>query len=94
LFLHNTHPVNGGMFDGWGRPVVLFPDDGHPTMCNAVLDVTGDCRDEIVAWNADEIWIYTQEDSPRTGRLYKPVRNSLCNSSNYQASISLPGWSE
>ncbi len=94
LFLHNTHSVNGGMFDGWGRPVVMFPDDGHPTMCNAVLDITGDCRDEIVAWNAEEIWIYTQEDSPRAGRLYKPTRNPLCNSSNYQASVSLPGWSE
>jgi len=63
-------------------------------MCYAVLDITGDCRDEIVVWNPDEIWIYTQDNNPLTGRLYKPVRNPLYNSSNYQTSVSLPGWSE
>jgi hypothetical protein len=94
LFVHSPNPVYGGMFDGWGRPVVLFPDDGHPDMCNAVLDVTGDCRDEVVVWDQNELWIYTQDGVPKTGRLYKPVRNSLYNSSNYQATISLPGWSE
>ena len=30
----------------------------------------------------------------RYGKLYNPVRNPLYNSSNYQASVSLPGWSE
>jgi len=94
LFVHSPNPVYGGMFDGWGRPVVMFPDDGHPDMCNAVLDVTGDCRDEVVVWDQNELWIYTQDDGPKPGRLYKPVRNSLYNSSNYQATISLPGWSQ
>lgn len=94
LFVHNPHPTLGGMFDGWGRPVVGFPDDGHPNMCNAVVDLTGDCRDEVVVWNPQEIWIYTQDDGPRTGRLYRPIRNALFNSSNYQVSVSLPGWSE
>lgn len=94
LFVHNPNPRYGGMFDGWGRPVVSFPDDGHPDMCNAVLDFTGDCRDEIVVWNQHEIWIYTQDDGERSGRLYRPVRNPLYNYSNYQATVSLPGWSE
>jgi len=71
-----------------------FPDDGHPDMCNAVLDITGDCRDEIVVWNPEELWIYTQSDNPKPGKLYKPVRNPLYNYSNYQATVSLPGWSE
>ena len=92
LWVHNPNVTWGGMFDGWGRPVVMFPDDGHPDMCNAVLDVTGDCRDEVVVWDPHRMWVYTQEDSPKTGRLYRPVRNSLYNSSNYQASVSLPGW--
>jgi hypothetical protein len=94
LFCHNPNPKWGGLFDGWGRPVVMFPDDGHPDMANAVMDLTGDCRDEIVVWNPEELWVYTQEDSPRSGRLYRPTRNPLYNTSNYQATVSLPGWSE
>jgi hypothetical protein len=84
----------GGMFDGWGRRVFRFPADGHPDQCVAVLDLTGDCRDEIVVWDPHEVWIYTQSDNPLAGRLYKPQRNSLANYSNYQATVSQPGWSE
>jgi len=84
----------GGLFDGWGRKVVSFPADGHPDMCCAVLDLTGDCRDEIVVWDPYELWVYTQSDNPKPGRLYKPKRNSLSNYSNYQATVSLPGWAE
>ncbi len=83
----------GGMFDGWGRRVVRLPADGHPDMCNAVLDITGDCRDELVVWDPSEIWVYTQDDNPKSGRLYAPVRNPLYNYSNYQATVSLPGYS-
>ena len=93
-FVHNPNIRDGGVFDGWGRRVLLFPDDGHPDMCNAVLDITGDCRDEIVVWNPDEIWIYSQSDNPKQGKLYKPVRNPLYNYSNYQATVSLPGWDQ
>lgn len=93
-FVLNANAVEGGLYDGWGRRVVLFPDDGHPDMCNAVLDVTGDCRDEIVVWDPRELWVYTQADKPRPGRLYRPRRNPLYNTSNYQATVSLPGWSE
>ncbi|HPP93431.1 MAG TPA: hypothetical protein PLT59_11140 [Bacteroidales bacterium] len=93
-FVHNASLKEGGVFDGWGRKVLQFPADGHPEMCNAVLDITGDCRDEIVVWDPDEIWVYTQSDNPRTGRLYRPVRNPLYNYSNYQATVSLPGWVE
>lgn len=93
-FLHSTHPVFGGLFDGWGRAVVTFPNDGHPDLCSAVINLTSDCRDEIVTWNPQEIWIYTQNDAPKDGRLYKPVRSPLYNSSNYQASVSVPGWTE
>jgi hypothetical protein len=93
-YVHNPNINEGGVFDGWGRKVLSFPDDGHPDMCNAVLDLTGDCRDEIVVWNPAELWVYTQSDNPKQGRLYKPVRNPLYNYSNYQATVSLPGWSE
>jgi rhamnogalacturonan endolyase len=93
-FVLSPNVEDGGLFDGWGRRVVKFPADGHPDMCYAVLDVTGDCRDEIVVWDPYEIWVYTQDDNPRTGRLYKPKRNALYNYSNYQATVSLPGWSQ
>jgi len=72
----------------------FFPADGHPDLASAVLDLTGDCRDEIVTWDASEIWIYTQDDNPKPGRLYRPRRNSLSNESNYSAAVSLPAWSD
>ncbi|MCX8038176.1 MAG: hypothetical protein N3D11_14195 [Candidatus Sumerlaeia bacterium] len=93
-FVLSPDVETGGVFDGWGRKVLQFPGDGHPDLCNAVLDITGDCRDEIVVWDPYEIWIYTQSDNPKQGKLYKPVRNPLYNYSNYQATVSLPGWSE
>jgi len=86
--------VNEGVYDGWGRQVLKFPADAHPDMCYDVLDLTGDCRDEIVVWNHEAMWVYTQADNPRSGKLYKPKRNPLYNHSNYQTTVSLPGWSE
>jgi rhamnogalacturonan endolyase len=84
----------GGMIDGQLRRVVMLPDDGHPDLAYQVLDVTGDERDEIIVWNADSVWIYTQ-DRPFTGRrIYKPIRNPLYNDSNYRATVSLPGWKQ
>ncbi|VAW25149.1 Alkaline phosphatase [hydrothermal vent metagenome] len=93
-FVHNPSIKEGGVFDGWARKVLVFPDDGHPDMCNAVLDITGDCRDEIVVWDPNEIWVYTQNDNPKKGKLYKPIRNPLYNYSNYQTTVSLPGWND
>jgi rhamnogalacturonan endolyase len=82
----------GGMIDGQLRRVVMFPDDGHPDLAYQVLDVAGDERDEIIVWDQDSVWIYTQ-DQPFTGkRMYKPTRNPMYNDSNYRATVSLPGW--
>ncbi len=86
--------VEEGVYDGWGRRVLKFPADGHPDRCYDVLNFTGDCRDEIVVWDAHEMWVYTQADNPKPGKLYQPKRNPLYNRSNYQATVSLPGWSE
>lgn len=94
FFVLSANVDEGGLFDGRGRRAVVFPADGHPDLCNAVLDITGDCRDEIVVWDPHEIWVYTQSDSPLPGRLYCPQRNPLYNYSNYQTTVSLPGWSE
>ena len=92
-FVLSANVDQGGVFDGRGRRVMKFPADGHPDMCFMTLDVTGDCRDEILVWDPLELWVYTQGDSPRPGRVYRPIRNPTYNFSNYQATVSLPGWS-
>lgn len=94
LFLLSPSVVEGGLFDGHGRRAMTFPNDGHPDLCAAALDLTGDCRDEIVVWDPFEMWVYTQADGPKSGRLYQPVRNPTANESNYRANLSLPGWSK
>ena len=84
----------GGMIDGHLRRVVMFPDDGHPDLAYYVADVTGDRRDEIILWDQERVWIYTQ-DRPFTGkRIYAPVRNPHYNESNYLTTVSLPAWEE
>jgi rhamnogalacturonan endolyase len=84
-----------GMLDGHLRRVVMFPDDGHPDLAYHVADVTGDPRDEIILWDQERVWIYTQ-DRPEIpgpdGRIYAPRRNPTYNDSNYRAIVSLPGW--
>jgi rhamnogalacturonan endolyase len=84
----------GGMVDGQLRRVVMLPDDGHPDLAYQVLNVTGDERDEIIVWDAESIWIYTQDRPFRGARMYKPTRNPLYNDSNYRATVSLPSWKQ
>ena len=87
-------PREGGLVDGRLRRAVMFPPDGHPDLAYAVMDLTGDPRDEIVLWDKDRVWIYTQ-DRPFTGkRIYAPVRNPDYNESNYRTVVSLPGWKQ
>lgn len=92
--LLSPNPREGGMLDGKLRRAVMFPDDGHPDLASAVMDLTGDSRDEIVCWDAHRVWIYTQ-DRPYTGKkLYAPVRSPDYNESNYRTTTSLPAWRE
>jgi hypothetical protein len=82
------------MIDGRLRRVVMFPEDGHPDLAAAVLDLTGDQRDEIVLWDEKRVWIYTQ-DRPYAGkRIYAPIRNPDYNDSNYRTTVSLPAWQD
>lgn len=82
----------GGMLDGRLRRAVVFPDDGHPDLTAAVLDVTGDPRDEVILWDPSRVWIYTQDRPHPGGKVYAPLRNPSCNDSNYRAHVSLPAW--
>lgn len=91
IFL-SPNVVEGGLVDGWGRRVVMFPDDGHPDLAWMAHDLTGDPRDELIVWDTDAIWIYTQ-DAPFNGtRIYAPVRPPLYNESNYGPVVSWPAW--
>ncbi len=92
LLLLDADPEEGGLLDGWGRRPVRLPRDGHPTLCAEAVDLTGDPRDEIVVWDADRMWIYTQDRPAPPGRLYRPVRLPRHNTSNYRAQVSLPAW--
>jgi hypothetical protein len=83
---------DGGMIDGHLRRVVMFPEDGHPDLAANALNLTGDQRDEIVLWDQDRVWIYTQDRPFQGNRIYAPVRNPDYNESNYRTNVSLPGW--
>jgi len=90
--LLSGNPREGGLIDGHLRRVVMFPDDGHPDLAANALNLTGDARDEIVLWDQEEVWIYTQ-DRPFTGRrIYAPLRSPEYNESNYRTNVSLPRW--
>jgi rhamnogalacturonan endolyase len=82
----------GGMIDGQLRRAVMLPDDGHPDLAYQVLNVTGDERDEIIVWDSDSVWIYTQDRPFRGKQIYQPIRNPMYNDSNYRATVSMPGW--
>lgn len=89
FWILSANVEEGGMYDGWGRRVVRFPADGHPDMCNAVLNIMGDEREEVVVWDPAELWVYTQDDSPKALNFVSD-KNPLYNYSNYQTTVSIP----
>ena len=93
LILLNGSLSCGGMLDGEGDRVVLFPDDGHPDLCAEALDLTGDSRDEIVLWDEKRMYIYTQEGEAPAGETeYRPVKYPHYNASNYRGEYAFPRW--
>lgn len=92
FLIASADTVTGGLLDWQGRLSVVFPSDGHPDKHYMSSDLTGDARDEILVWNRDELWIYTQDDNPRMGNTYAPRRIPLYNYSMHQMNRSLPEW--
>lgn len=84
----------GGMIDGHLRRVVMFPDDGHPDYAYTSLNVTGDQRDEIIVWDQQEVWVYTQDQPFAGDSIYAPQRNPEYNESNYRTTVSMPKWED
>lgn len=89
LILLNADSERGGMLDGDGMRCVEFPDDGHPTMCAEVINLTGDARDEIVVWDYHSMYIYTQDDGFMENA-YAPTKYPHYNGSNYRGEYSYP----
>ena len=87
FILLNADVERGGMIDGNGIQVVKFPDDGHPTMCAEAVNLCGDTRDEIVTWDYDSMYIYTQDDAPKDD-VYAPFKYPDYNASNYRGEYS------
>lgn len=87
FILLNADVERGGMIDGNGIQVVKFPDDGHPTMCAEAVNLYGDARDEIVTWDYDSMYIYTQDDAPKDD-VYAPFKYPDYNASNYRGEYS------
>jgi len=87
LFLYSS-PEALGMYDGYGRKVVAFPEGETPddTWVSAptVMSLTGDARDEIIFKDEGAVYIFTQ-DGPSSGeeKVYAPVRTR---------DISHPNW--
>jgi len=92
FLIASVDTLTGGLLDWQGLLSVEFPSDGHPDKYYMVCDLTGDTRDEILVWNSDELWIYTQDDNPRMGNTYAPRRIPLYNYSMHQMNRSLPQW--
>jgi hypothetical protein len=84
----------GGMIDGRMRRVVMFPEDGHPDLAASVANLTGDARDEVILWDQERVWIYTQDRPGPADRVYAPVRNPDSNESNYRTVVSRPSWAK
>lgn len=57
------------------------------------LDLTGDCRDEIVLWDEKRMYIYTQDGEAPAGELeYCPLKYPHYNASNYRGEYAFPRW--
>jgi len=92
FLLSSADSIAGGLLDLSGQLAVSFPSDGHPVSYYMVQDLMGDARDELLVWGLEELWIYTQDDNPRMGNTYSPVRNPLYNYSLFNMNHSFSGW--
>ena len=64
LMLYSANMELGGLYNGYLEQIVSFPADGHPELCCDVVDLLGDRREELLAWDEKMMYIYTQDDNP------------------------------
>ncbi len=92
MLLTNADAKRGGLLTGEGIRGVAFPDDGHPTLCCEAINLCGDEREELVCWDYEHMYIYTQEDNP-SRQTYQPVKFPHYNASNYRGEYAYPNKS-
>ncbi len=78
---------DGGLVDGNLDKVVLFLDDGHPTLCSEVFDIDSDGIDEILCWDNKQMWIYKSAVTYKADEYEKYPNDSF---SNYRGEYLLP----
>jgi hypothetical protein len=61
-------------------------------MCAEVIDLTGDCRDEIVLWDEKRMYIYTQDSEFQGKTIACPRKYPHYNGSNYRGEYSYPAF--
>ncbi len=88
FLLLSTHPVHGGMLDGLGRRVVMFPA-GYPHLACDAADVDGCGREEVLAWDFERFVIFKAGGAP-LGEIPPRHTGPLYNRSNYKANVALP----
>jgi hypothetical protein len=87
LVFLSGHARDGGLLDGNGRRVVMFPDDSHPYFCGACVDLLGNATDEVVLWDFSSMAVYGPAG---TGKGMKLRHSPEHNMSNYRASVLVP----
>jgi len=90
LRMLNGSVKDGGLVDAYGRRVVTFPDDGHPELCAEVINLQGDARDEIVLWDQQRMYIYTQDRPAESPEVFQPMKYPHYNASNYRGEFHYP----
>ena len=88
LLLSASPDKTGGLYDGYGRQVLSFPDDGHPVLCYYALDINKDGIDELLCWDYDNLWIYKREGENDNLHPAPQRYPALYNASNYCSYIS------
>lgn len=79
--------ADGGLVDDKLDKVVLFPNDGHPTLCSEVFDIDDDGIDEIICWDVNSMWIYKASKKYPTKSYEKYPDEAF---SNYRGEFLLP----
>ena len=73
------------------RNVVRFTEPGRPVLACDVIDLCGDSRDEVLLWDRDKLWIYTQGDNvPPPEKIMPLYKMPLHSRSNYQMYVCVP----
>ena len=78
---------DGGLINGGLDKVVLFPNDGHPTLAIEAYDIDDDGIDEIICFDEKEMWIYKSKEYTTGHKYIKYPDNGY---SNYRGEYLIP----